>query len=703
MFGSESLHPDAEDLINTSRLLFIPKKNGDVRPIAIGDALFRLYYRILNTKLAPAVGKLLAPLQLCVGISGGCEILASIAQDYLKNDDRCVMTLDLPNAFNSISRTSILLGLQHYAPDLLRTFLIGYQRPSALRSCTTDCSSALVGYSNTGCRQGDPLSMLYFAVSIHSALISINKFAMESDPSEGRQCFVSAYADDIAIMGDREHVTSIFPQICNIIDEIVKVHPNARKCKLICRSFPIDWEPDEILDGMEICSGGAKFLGIGIGTDTFVSEFVDNELKCQSSSIDVLKHKLLPLQTAFAIIKYCINARPGYLTRNTETRLIENSLIDFDNRVNESMSIFTGSELNPTTQVLRHLPYHQSGLGIPLVSGPASILALQKRLILVQQFINDHGILFVKLPLCPKLHTDIETFRANELIRISATWPAHDNRRKFLVSGVAEDDYTISGLWLSWRGGSDRRFHMDDATFRMAIRMRLLLDASNSDIFCPYSGTGGRHIEAVNLNADFGHCLRCRPAIGVDKHIQSRHNFLRDALIKMIGHCLYGTQQVPQRALRSEIDVRTCIPNIAPGPDLIADVISIFDIEDVNAHTYVIDVTVADPTTVTGNVYHGKAAASAERSKRLKYRPILDSPNVTFIPFAIECNGHIGGEALAFISALRQRSLDQQAIPSFLYLASSIVAKFTAKACMAGWENANAVNAPRSRPDANRR
>ena len=171
----------------------------------------------------------------------------------------------------------------------------------------------------------------------------------------------------------------------------------------------------------------------------------------------------------------------------------------------------------------------------------------------------------------------------------------------------------------------------------------------------------------------------------------------------MIGHCLYGTQQVPQRALRSEIDVRTCIPNIAPGPDLIADVISIFDIEDVNAHTYVVDVTVADPTTVTGNVYHGKAAASAERSKRLKYRPILNSPNVTFIPFAIECNGHIGGEALAFISALRQRSLDQQAIPSFLYLASSIVAKFTAKACMAGWENANAVNAPRSRPDANRR
>ncbi len=80
----------------------------------------------------------------------------------------------------------------------------------------------------------------------------------------------------------------------------------------------------------------------------------------------------------------------------------------------------------------------------------------------------------------------------------------------------------------------------------------------------------------------------------------------------------------------------------------------------------VFPVTVADATTVTGNVYRGKAAASAERSKRLKYRPILDSPNVTFIPFAIECNGHIDGEVLAVFSALRQRSLDPQAFPSFM-------------------------------------
>jgi hypothetical protein len=504
-------------------------------------------------------------------------------------------------------------------------------------------------------------------------------------------------------MGDRAHVVSIFPQVSNIIEEAIRVRPNALKCKLICRSFPIDWEPGEFLDGMEVCSGGAKFLGIGIGSDAFVSEFVENELISQSSSIDVLKHKLLPLQTAFAILKYCINARPGYLSRNTETRLISDSLAAFDNRVNESMSIFTGSESIPTTEVLRHLPSHLSGLGIPMVSGPALILASQKRLILVQQFINDHGLQFIKLPLCPKLNMDLDTFYANEMTKVTKLIPVNGNRWKYLISGAAEmEPITISGLWLSWRGGSDRRFFLDDATFRMAIRMRLTLDASNTEIFCPYTGTSGRHSNAVNLNDDFLHCLRCRPAIGVDKHIQSRHNFLRDALVKLIGQCLYGTQGVPQRALRSEIDVRSCIPNVAPGPDLIADVVSIFDIEGVNAHTYVIDVTVADPTTVTGNVYRGKAAASAERSKRLKYRPILDSPNVTFIPFAIECNGHIGGEALAFISALRKRSLDPQAIPSFLYLASSIVAKFTAKACMAGWENANAVNAPRRRPDAKR-
>ncbi len=55
----------------------------------------------------------------------------------------------------------------------------------------------------TGCRQGDPLSMLYFAVSIsiHSTLISVNTFACETDTLEGRRCFVSLNKNNYLIDG----------------------------------------------------------------------------------------------------------------------------------------------------------------------------------------------------------------------------------------------------------------------------------------------------------------------------------------------------------------------------------------------------------------------------------------------------------------------------------------------------------------------
>ena len=231
----------------------------------------------------------------------------------------------------------------------------------------------------------------------------------------------------------------------------------------------------------------------------------------------------------------------------------------------------------------------------------------------------------------------------------------------------------------------------------MAIRMRLILPASNAEVFCPYAGTLGRHTENINLNDNFGHCMRCRPASGVDRFIQSRHNYLRDALEVLLKSCLYGSDPVPQRAIRHEIDVRTCIPNITPGNDLIADIIAITDINDVNSHTYVIDVTVVDPTNKSGIRKRGRAAKEAENEKRIKYNPILGAPNTTFIPFAIECNGYMGYATTGFMNMLIERTHNLHAISNFLYLASSITAKFTALACKAGWETANMVNAPPKR------
>ena len=163
--------------INTSRLIFVPKETGGERPIAIGDSLLRLLLRTLNAKYAPILQTSLEPLQVAVGTRGGCEVMAALAQDSFNRRD-FTLTLDLKSAFNQVWRRAIADGLVRFAPGLLPIFKLLYGRPSELRSNAKEGRAMLVGQSMRGCKQGDPLSMLYFAVAIHDSLVLVNELVL---------------------------------------------------------------------------------------------------------------------------------------------------------------------------------------------------------------------------------------------------------------------------------------------------------------------------------------------------------------------------------------------------------------------------------------------------------------------------------------------------------------------------------------------
>ena len=82
-----------------------------------------------------------------------------------------ILSIDFSNAFNSVRRKKILQGLEKYCPLLIPFFQWSYSDPTELR----DAHGLRCCKSETGTRQGDPLSMLYFAVSIHDTLLEINK------------------------------------------------------------------------------------------------------------------------------------------------------------------------------------------------------------------------------------------------------------------------------------------------------------------------------------------------------------------------------------------------------------------------------------------------------------------------------------------------------------------------------------------------
>ena len=93
--------PRHDSLLNAC-LMGLQKPDGGVRPIAVGEAWYRLAGLCARTTCEKK-GPSLAPIQLRVGITGGVESIGhAIRSALLTNHDVVLMAVDLENAFNSV-------------------------------------------------------------------------------------------------------------------------------------------------------------------------------------------------------------------------------------------------------------------------------------------------------------------------------------------------------------------------------------------------------------------------------------------------------------------------------------------------------------------------------------------------------------------------------------------------------------------------
>ncbi|XMA10241.1 hypothetical protein WAI453_003032 [Rhynchosporium graminicola] len=111
------------DLLCASRLIGLQKPDGGVRPIAIGDLIYKVALKaILATSFRPSM---LLPNQLGVGSIGGVEPIIYLLDDAITGPNRLktqqIASLDLVNAYNRIGRCAIASAVAKYAPTLYRT------------------------------------------------------------------------------------------------------------------------------------------------------------------------------------------------------------------------------------------------------------------------------------------------------------------------------------------------------------------------------------------------------------------------------------------------------------------------------------------------------------------------------------------------------------------------------------------------------
>ena len=101
-------------------LIALKKKDGGIRPIAVGLTLRCQVAKVLCSKVLHTMGEYLSPLQLAFGTAGGEEAAVHAARHFLQNspNDHLLLKLDFENTFNCLRCDKMLETVLQSAPLL---------------------------------------------------------------------------------------------------------------------------------------------------------------------------------------------------------------------------------------------------------------------------------------------------------------------------------------------------------------------------------------------------------------------------------------------------------------------------------------------------------------------------------------------------------------------------------------------------------
>jgi len=177
------------DLLCASWLIPLQKDDGGVRPIAVGDLIYKIVTKaILITAFRPTM---LLLNQIGVNSTGGVEPAIFLLEEAISGRNRLktkrIASLDLVNAYNRIGRATIASAVAKYALTRYRAAKWAYNQPSLL---VTHSGHTLA--SAEGVRQGDPLAALLFSLAIRPMLEKLQVVLPKAT--------IIAYLDDIYIL-----------------------------------------------------------------------------------------------------------------------------------------------------------------------------------------------------------------------------------------------------------------------------------------------------------------------------------------------------------------------------------------------------------------------------------------------------------------------------------------------------------------------
>ena len=196
LIANNELDPHSRVLLSCSTLHAIPKSDGGLRPLALGDLFVKIANKLCFAMDETHFPAIFEPLQLAVCCPGGSERAIQTMQAALEaNAGNIAIHVDSVNAYNSADRAMMLESVysDHRLAHLWRAFAFCYGQPSLLLLRGQDGALTDIITSEQGGWQGCVLAGLDYAHLLQPAY---------SECVRGKaNTTARAVMDDLAICG----------------------------------------------------------------------------------------------------------------------------------------------------------------------------------------------------------------------------------------------------------------------------------------------------------------------------------------------------------------------------------------------------------------------------------------------------------------------------------------------------------------------
>ena len=353
----------SRDYILGSSLIAGAKPAGGVRPIAMGEPLYKLAGQYALHLIRPEIPSLLEPIQMALS-PGGPEKAAHVIQAAIESASphSVVVKTDFRNAFNSIHRRVILDELFR-VPTLSLVWRFvhwAYKAPSRLLMMKKGRVFDQIT-SAEGVKQGDVLGACLFAIAVRPLYNEVRE--------KHQSVHAIAILDDLELEGPADEVMKALaylkPQAAKRGLELVP-----QKCKALWHD-PTS-PPPNLLElvrrsGVSLVTGAMESVGVMLGRDDgAISRWAMSSAKTHDRLFSSLLHPALPVQHSMAILRFCGIPRMNYLTRVIRPDLLKPACTYFDRKVIETAQTKLGlpTPLSHVAFTLLTQPIRLGGFGI---------------------------------------------------------------------------------------------------------------------------------------------------------------------------------------------------------------------------------------------------------------------------------------------------------------------------------------------------